>query len=97
MSLRCKGTESITVDATVGGVALTTIPYDTVMALISVEVAPIRYNCKNPPTAAGSEGSILLEPGDDLEVWGAPDLQSFRAIRTTGTSATIRVQYFGGG
>ena len=97
--LRQIDSESITIDATAGGVGLTAAKITTrvFQALITIEDAQARYNCYTAPTAAGTEGSPTLDPGDQLIIIGEPDLKSFRAIRTTSTSAVARVSYFGSG
>jgi hypothetical protein len=96
--LRFVGEESVTVDATSGGVAFTTgeITTRVVMASCRLETAQIRISGGGTvPTAGGTEGSPLVEIGEMFEVWGQADLASFRAIRTGSTSGALRVQYFG--
>ncbi len=89
--------EAITIDGTAGGVALTstmiqpTAGIHRLSALISIETAQIRYRYDGgAPTA--TEGHVA-EAGDILVVNGVNNLKNFRAIRTTGVSATARVTY----
>jgi len=93
------GDESITVAATAIGFSSSEIPSSVtrvVMALCRLETAQIRISGGGTdPTAGGSEGSLLVESGEQFEVWGSDDLNSFRAIRTGSTSGTLQVQYFG--
>lgn len=84
--------EQITVDNTVGGKALTSAKYGTCKkANISVETAPIRFTIDGtaPTTSVGH----LLDVGDLLELDSNEDIAAFKAIRTTGTSATISCTY----
>lgn len=93
------GDETLTVDATVGGVGFTAGELGTraVVAVCRLETAQIRVSCGGVPTAAGAEGSPIMEVGEVIEVWGQQDMRSFRAIRTGGTSGSLRIQYFGTG
>lgn len=98
--------ESVTVDATAGGVGLTAanlvyqptanLQYDPVLraveALLTLETAQIRWTVDGtaPTTTVGH----LLEPGDSLVVQGYAALRAFKAIRTGGTSGTLKVTPF---
>ena len=60
-------------------------------ALITVENASLRFRLDgNNPTATNGH---RLQTGDVLVLVGINNLRNFRAIRDTGTSATIRVSY----
>lgn len=62
-----------------------------IRALITVETAQIRYRYDGEdPTA--SEGH-LAEIAASITIHGARNLENFRAIRTGGTSGTLRVTY----
>lgn len=102
MALVAKDSEQITVDATAGGKGFTAakaVPEGgaVIMAFCKVETAAIRINPKNAPVAGGAEGSPLMNPGDEFEVWGYSDLKNFKAIRETATSGLLNVLYFGQG
>ena len=61
------------------------------LATVSVEGAAVRYRMDGTdPTA--SVGTVL-EPGDELIVWGGRDIQSIEFIRRDGTDATLNVHY----
>ena len=58
---------------------------------IFVEDAQIRFRMDGTaPTATVGE---ILNPFDRLTIYNALDARNFRAIRTGGTSATLRVRY----
>lgn len=84
--------ETLTIDNTVGGISLTPAKYGTnTKAFITVENASIRYWINgSAPTV--SEGH-LLNAGDALELDSNSDIANFKAIRTTGVSATIQCTY----
>lgn len=84
--------ESLTIDATVGGIALTAGTYLTRRyAEITIETAPIRFTVDGtaPTTTVGH----LVNPGDVIRLDSNEDITAFRAIRTTATSGTIKVTY----
>ena len=86
--------ESVTVDATVGGVALTAGTYGTIIyAFITAETAQMRFTVDGtaPTTTVGH----LLNPGDILELDSLSDITAFRAIRTGSVSGVIKVTYSG--
>lgn len=88
--------ESITVAGTALGFTaanLTRTGGQVVGALVSAETAQMRY-CVDGTTATSTVGH-LLEAGDVIEVFGANNLAKFSAIRTGGTSGTLKVTYFG--
>lgn len=86
--------ESVT--ATDSATALTATKYypvsgEAVRAFITAETAQCRYRYDgSDPTA--SEGH-LLNSGDTLTLVGLGAISKFRAIRTGGTSAVLKVTY----
>ena len=94
--------ESVSVDDTVGGVALTATKYFTheaggihtyaVEALITAETAETRWTVDGtaPTTTVGH----LLSVGSGLLLQGTAAITAFRAIKTGGTNATFKVTYF---
>ena len=85
--------ESVTVDATAGGVTLTAGTYSTRRyALISVETATVRFTVDGTAPVAGGPGH-LCQIGDIIELDSNEDITAFRAIRETATSGTIRATY----
>lgn len=104
-SLRVVGSEDITVDATAGGVALTATKYSPQLgpdasfksppgiAVITVEAQPLRWKVDPAVTLdATTNGHVAV--ATDIIVIEGQALVNFRAIRTTGSSATIHVTYF---
>lgn len=93
--------ETVTVDATVGGVALTAATYAPVgqqaarRAVMTLETAPIRVSVVSASAPTASSGD-LVQPGvyGGIEVGGLADIQNFRAIRTTATSGVLQVTYY---
>lgn len=84
--------EQLTIDATVGGIALTSVTYGTARyAEISIDDADIRFTVDGtPPTATLGH---LVGPGDIVRLDSNEDIAAFRAIRAGGTSAKINVSY----
>jgi len=87
--------ESVTVANTAIGLTSSKYyPTDAPMArsvIITVETAQIRFRMDGTnPTA--TEGHIA-EIGDAITISGIVNIKNFRAIRTTSTSATIKVSY----
>ncbi len=85
--------ESITVDGTEGGVALTAAKYGTcTKAFITAETASIRFTVDGTtPTATVGH---LVNPGTTVvKLDSNEDIAAFRAIRTGAISATIHVTY----
>ena len=95
--IRSVDQERITVDNTVGGVALTISKWiDPPLAKtvsIKVETASIRYLTDG--TAPTSTTGTIVYPGDVISLGNPSEIQNFRAIRTGATSATIQVIYHG--
>lgn len=91
--------ENLTIDSTAGGVGFTASKYSpsgatnfpATCATVNVETAPIRYTLDGtaPTTTVGT----LKNVGDTFVVTGSVDIKNFKAIRTTGVSASISVNY----
>ena len=101
--LRPMNYESITIDSTAGGVALSASEYKVyvtgyqnsehaVEAVITAETAESRWTVDGtaPTTTVGH----VLSAGGSLTVQGEAAIAAFRAIRTGGSSATYHVTYF---
>lgn len=101
--------ENIVVDATVGGVALTSTCYKTFteslnrgvvtakQAMISVETQSIRALWV-PSTVAvplDSTTGHLFAAGDIIWLESGSQIRDFRAVRVGGASANIKVSYYG--
>ena len=84
--------EQLTIDATVGGIALTPAKYTTnTKSFITIETASIRYRIDGTaPTAAIGH---LLNAGDILILDSASDIANFKSIRTGSVSAVINCTY----
>ena len=98
--------ESITVDDTAGGKALTAATYDAVLtangvttsrhpvkAVVTVEDQNLRW-AVNPGTTVSSTVGHLAKADDAIIVDGYEKIKNFRAIRTGGSSSNIRVTYY---
>lgn len=95
------GNESITIDATAGGVGFTAgeiaVPSATgtvkaKKAEFKVETAPIRFTRNGTAPVAGTTGT-LGDIGDVITIEGVEDISRFRAIRDTGVSGVIKPEY----
>lgn len=75
--------------ATFGGAG---IGRPALSATFLVETAPIRFTLDGATTPTSAVGQ-LANVGDIYIVWGSLNIQNFRAIRTTGTSALLDVTY----
>lgn len=85
--------ESKTVDATSGGVALTSGTYDdATRAEMTLETAQIRFRMDGTNPSA-TEGH-LVEVGDPIVLNSAAQIAAFKAIRTGGTSGVLKATYF---
>lgn len=84
--------EQKTIDATVGGIALTSGTYGTAKyAEISIETAHMRFTVDGtPPTSSYGH---LVSPNDIIRLDSNEDIVAFRAIRTGAVSAVITVSY----
>ena len=84
--------ESLTIDNTAGGIALTAAKYGTCRkAFITVETAQIRYTYDGtPPTTTVGH---LANAYDIIDLTSAEDIAAFRAIRVGSVSGTIHCTY----
>ena len=83
--------ESVTVDATVGGVGLTATTYLRARkAFLTLETAQIRFTLDG--TTVTSSVGHLMEVGQILTLENPDEIRNFRAIRT-GSSGTLKVTY----
>jgi hypothetical protein len=84
--------EAKTIDATVGGIALSGGTYGTRRyAIITVEVAELRFTVDGTsPTS--TVGHVASAP-DVIELESNEEIAAFRAIRTGATSAKIYATY----
>jgi hypothetical protein len=89
--------EDITVDATAGGVRLTIANLIVTPPIRRVELfledAQIRISV-DPATAPTASSGEILNPFDRYTLKNITEAWNFRAIRTGGTSATLRARYF---
>lgn len=89
--------ESLTIDNTVGGVALSASKYAVVnrpnaaLAFLSLETAQIRFTLDGtaPTTTVGH----ILDSGQNLTLRSSNEIARFRAIRTGASSGVITVSY----
>jgi hypothetical protein len=87
--------EQVTVDATVGGVALTAAKYaGAAVAYITIDgtdglTLRYRYDSGVPTTSVGH----VAYAGDPILLESAEDIANFRAIRTGSSSLTLNVTY----
>ncbi|WP_368294239.1 hypothetical protein [Dehalobacter sp. TBBPA1] len=84
--------EQLTIDATAGGISLTFGTYGTnTNAYITVEGADIRFRVDGgaPTVTLG----LLVKDGGIIKLDSLSDIQNFKAIRTSTTSATINCSY----
>ena len=88
-------TESLTIDDTTGGVRIDVrkINPDTKRVVVYLETAQIRWQLQRDLTitAGGTEGSPLMEVGDNLTILGHDEIMNSRFIRTSGTSGSGQV------
>ena len=81
--------ETITVaDTAIGITASTMIANSENYAVLTVETATIRFTTDG--TTPTSTVGHLAQPGSKITLDTAAELNAFRAIRTTGTSASVR-------
>ncbi len=98
-NLKAIGWQSLTVDATVGGVSLT-LPTNANYALIVVESTivgspAIRYlECGNTVQAVSTTVGIPRSNLDAFDVVGTENLTNFRAIQVAGGTHTLSIQYY---
>jgi hypothetical protein len=99
------GSETLTIDDTAGGKALTASVYSVQAgntasqrniaktALVSVEDNSIRVNLNPAVTVTATTNGHEFDNNDSFWLEGA-QIQNFRAIRVGGSSGVIRVTYF---
>jgi hypothetical protein len=91
--------EALAVTTAVGFTSATMDPVESsgtargqraIMAHVQCQVAAVRYRIDgtNPTAAIGA----ILNPGDELVVWGTMDLDSIRFI-AVGGAATLAIHY----
>ena len=105
MALVSVDREQITVAGTAVGFTAAKITPNVIKAVAYVTTAPIRWYANGDASTAKGRGgngtaptSTLGLPADIdviVEVVGYQDIQNFRMIRSTGTSAVVEVEYFG--
>ena len=82
--------QSITVDNTSGGVALSATYYlNARYAMCRLETAEIRYT-KDGTTAPTDAVGILMEPLEFIILENPNQIKNFRGFRTTGTSGSLK-------
>ena len=85
--------ESVTIDATAGGVILTAATSLTATtAFCTLETAEVRFVLESSRTVTSAIGH-LLEPGQTIFLTSPSQIQNFHAIRTTAASAVIQCSY----
>ncbi|HEB28223.1 hypothetical protein LCGC14_2405990 [marine sediment metagenome] len=100
MALVAIGSETLTIDATAGGIGFTVaeITNKVIRAFCTVETNKVRIQTSGITiTAGGTEGSPIKNVGGSFYVWGQPDLLAFKAIRPGAVSGTLQVIYEGEG
>ncbi len=80
--------ETLTVAGSSVGLAAATLDGQQNWAFISVETAAIRFRLDG--TAPTSTVGHPANPGDTITLWD-DELEKFRAIRSTGVSATLTI------
>lgn len=90
-ALKGLGCERLTVDATAGGVALASIPTGATIALMRLKTANITFTDDGVTAPTATVGFELY--ADDV-IWLNSNLTKFKAIRTTGSSGTLIVNYY---
>lgn len=97
---RVTGYESLTIDATAGGIPLTVAKYLDVTtskvladyAIATIETADIRFTIDGTsPTASVGHP---LEAGRVMLLENYDELQKFRGFRSTSVSGNLKVTYF---
>lgn len=87
--------QQITVSTTAIGFTTATYSPGTkgtaLLATVIVETAGVRY--RKDGTAPTSSVGMPLAAGDVLYVWGSVDIKNIKFIRTSGSDATISVEY----
>lgn len=103
---RVIGSETITVDNTAGGVSLSSAQYTQQdgpnaaditkahTAYCTVEAQEIRWNINPAVTVDASSNGHAAAAATGFWLWTTEQILNFRAIRTGGSSGTLRVTYF---
>lgn len=103
----CEGTNcaGLTIDATAGGVSLTSSKYNPVvtdlpsafsqaqLAICTNSGAKIWVTSNSAITLAASDGQPIQD-GTVIYIYGFINIQNFKAIRDSVTSATLRCDYY---
>jgi hypothetical protein len=102
--MRVIGSQSLTVNATAGGVTLTlpakqdgpnagdiTLPR---LAYVTNEAQEVRWSVNPAITLEAAAGGHAMAAGGFLWLSGTTTIQNFKAIRTGGSDGTLRVTYF---
>lgn len=97
--------EQLTIDATAGGIALTSATYNPVvtdspssmtraeLAVINCQTAQIRYRVDAVAVPTASVG-MIFNAGEEKQIYGFTAINQFRGIRTTAVSAVCDVTYY---
>lgn len=80
---------AITINDTVGGVAIASATTTAEIAVITVETASIRYEYDG--TAPTATTGHLVAAGATFAITGTDAIRAFRAIRATGVNAVLTV------
>lgn len=84
--------ESLTVDDTVSGIALTATTYLRAhRAFMTLESAQVRFT--KDGTAPTTSIGHLLQVGQTVDLKNADEIRNFRAIRTGSSSGVLKVSY----
>ena len=84
--------QELTIDATAGGLQLTTPTNGMVMASLRLETAQIRFTVDGSAPTAGA--GRLMEVGEVIELESWEEAAAFKAIRTGAVSGVLDVEYF---
>lgn len=107
IQLGCEGTNcaGLTVDATAGGVTLTSSKYNPVvadqpsafsqaqLAICTNSGAKIWYTANSSITLASGDGQPAVD-GTTFNIYGFINIQNFKAIRDAAVSSTLRCDYY---
>ena len=84
------GYQQITVSTSAVGL---TVPAGATRAVLGIEAQPLRYrdDGTDPTTSVG----FLVAAGGTMELDSKESLEAFKAIRSSGSDATLNVLYYG--
>lgn len=97
--------EQVTIDATVGGIALTAATYNPVVtdspanmtraeyAILNCQLGQFRYRTDGVAAVTAAAG-MTWNVGEEKAIFGFANIQNFRGIRTGATSAVCDVTYY---